>query len=66
MSSWVRYSITVYIGLLMSGALARPPLYVPSDQPADTPSVHHNAAPPGQALPPALDPNTPTRAEVSV
>lgn len=25
MDSWVRYCITVYIGLLLSGALARPP-----------------------------------------
>ena len=66
MSSWVRYSVTVYLGLLMSGALARPPMYAPNSEPDVAPRVHHEVAPPGQILPPTPDPNTPINADVSV
>lgn len=34
MSSWVRYCIAVYVGLLLSGALARPPWTRPYQPPA--------------------------------
>lgn len=42
MSSWVRYSITVYIGLLISGSLAQMPKQVPADPPGTHPSAHQD------------------------
>lgn len=39
MSSWVRYCVAVYVGLLISGALARPPWTYPSPaEPAPRPA----------------------------
>lgn len=44
MSSWVRYCVTVYIGLLLSGALARPPWDRPSlGQTEPAPARLHDA-----------------------
>jgi len=53
MSSWVRYCVTVYVGLLFSGAVARPPWtrQPPSDQPpparleAESARALHQTAP---------------------
>ena len=64
MSSWVRYSVAVYLGLLISGALAHPPRYKPSDEPVVAPSVHYEA-PPSRCLP-VPEPTQPTKADVSV
>ncbi|MGB0768927.1 MAG: hypothetical protein ACPGYV_14600 [Phycisphaeraceae bacterium] len=41
MSSWVRYSIAVYVGLLISGALARQPWQGATSAPPP-PSVSHD------------------------
>ena len=66
MSSWVRYSVAVYIGLLISGALARQPWRVPSPEPPVAPSVFHETPTPAEALPPAPEPKPPANADVSV
>ena len=59
MASWVRYSVAVYMGLLISGALARPQWQPPSPDPAIAPSVYNDATPP------ASEPTTNTRADAS-
>ena len=65
MSSWVRYSVAVYLGLLISGALAKQPWAGPGYEPTNTPSVYHEARPPiQQGLPAEVTP-TPN-ADVSV
>ena len=66
MSSWVRYAVAVYIGLLISGALARPPMSAPSASPVHVPSVHYEALPIDPPLPPVHDPAPATSADVSV
>lgn len=66
MSSWVRYSIAVYLGLLISGALARQPWQAPSAEPPAAPSVYREAPPPGEVIPLAPDPTKPVNADVSV
>ena len=54
MSSWVRYCVAVYIGLLMSGALARPPwTQVPAPSGIDQPANQQF----GPATPP-IEPTT--------
>ena len=65
MESWVRYSIAVYMGLLISGALARPPWQAPSSQEIITPSVYHDASSPGQSLPNTPEPKRPAGKDVS-
>ncbi|MFK7787891.1 MAG: hypothetical protein AB8C95_00175 [Phycisphaeraceae bacterium] len=50
-TSWVRYSVAVYLGLLISGALAKPPLQAPAAPPTVAPSVYHEVPTPGEALP---------------
>lgn len=66
MSSWVRYSVAVYIGLLISGALARQPWQAPSPGPTVAPSVFHEVPTPGETLPPTTEPTPPANADVSV
>lgn len=55
-TSWVRYSVAVYIGLLISGALARPPIQVPAAEPAIVPRVYHEVPVPNDTLPRMPDP----------
>ena len=50
MSSWVRYSVAVYLGLLISGALARPPVQAPAAQDPPAPSVHYEVHPTPEQL----------------
>ena len=68
MSSWVRYSIAVYVGLLISGALARQPWqgqgYSPP-QPA-TPSVYQDSVRPAHPLPPPAGPKANVEKDVAV
>ena len=64
MSSWVRYSITVYIGLLISGALAQSPRQGPGAEPAHAPSANH--ATPGDDVPQPITHPSPKRDDVSV
>jgi len=54
MSSWVRYCIAVYFGLLLSGALAQPPWTRGYPAAYDSTPVSRDAAapaPPGQPSP---------------
>jgi hypothetical protein len=67
MSSWVRYSVAVYIGLLISGALAKQPWRGPSpdrEHPV-APSVYRDAPPALHTLPPMPQPNPPSEPDVS-
>lgn len=66
MSSWVRYSVAVYIGLLISGALARQPWQAPGPTPPIAPSVYHEVPTPAESLPPTPEPAPPSNADVSV
>lgn len=66
MESWVRYSIAVYMGLLISGALARPPMSAPAQQPVNTPSVYHDMTTPDDTLPNTPQPKPTTGTDVSV
>lgn len=66
MSSWVRYSVAVYVGLLISGALSRPPIHVPSTAPVVAPSVQYKVPRGNRPLSPVSDPAPTTEADVSV
>lgn len=57
MSSWVRYSVAAYVGLLISGALAQQPRHGPGPAPPHTPSVYHDTQAPGDTLPPSRAPH---------
>ena len=67
MSSWVRYSIAVYIGLLISGALARQPWHAPSEPDRVPPAVYHqdSAMPTDTVQPPAI-PQPKSKQDVAV
>lgn len=53
--SWARYSVAVYLGLLLAGTLSAEPPVPPhpeSDQfPAEPPAPHDDADPPGVSDP---------------
>lgn len=66
MSSWVRYSVAVYIGLLISGALARQPWRAPAPEPPIAPSVYHEVPPSGEQVPSTPRSPQPAKADVSV
>ncbi|MEO0474546.1 MAG: hypothetical protein AAF085_01065 [Planctomycetota bacterium] len=66
MSSWVRYSVAVYLGLLISGALARQPSRGPSPEPPPAPSVFHEVPTPTELLPASPKPTSPANTDVSV
>jgi hypothetical protein len=66
MSSWVRYSVAVYIGLLISGALARQPWRAPAPEPPIAPSVFHEVPPAGEAMPNTPEHAPPVGTDVSV
>lgn len=66
MSSWVRYSVAVYIGLLISGALARQPWRAPAPEPPIAPSVYHEVPPSIDAQPNMPDKVPPASTDVSV
>lgn len=51
MSSWVRYSVAVYVGLLISGALARQPWQTIHAEPTIAPSVYHDTTSPQDTCP---------------
>lgn len=44
MRSWVRYSISAYLGLLLAGSIASPGIAPPSAEPMA--SVYHRSMPP--------------------
>lgn len=54
MSSWVRYCVAVYVGLLISGALARPPWTYP-DTSGPMPQPAQRGAEPGALPVPGLE-----------
>lgn len=64
MSSWVRYSVAVYIGLLISGALARQPWRAPGYEPPPEPSVYYEP-PPMEQAPPTTEPAAAARTDAS-
>jgi len=66
MSSWVRYSVAVYLGLLISGALARQPVHAPSADPSIAPSVYYDVPTPGNTSPAMPDPTEHDNPDVSV
>ncbi|MEM9021535.1 MAG: hypothetical protein AAGC44_13310 [Planctomycetota bacterium] len=66
MSSWVRYSVAVYIGLLISGALANQPWHPPGDALPPEPSVHFDTPPLETPLTPVQDQRGTVKADVSV
>ena len=56
MSSWVRYSVAVYVGLLISGALAHQPLLGHTPPQPATPCVDRDEVLPVHPLPPSVAP----------
>jgi len=66
MSSWVRYSVAVYVGLLISGALARQPWQRPAPVPPPQPSVYQDTEPPAHPLPSPVLPKPAVEQDVAV
>ncbi|MEM9348062.1 MAG: hypothetical protein AAGB26_15750 [Planctomycetota bacterium] len=66
MSSWVRYSVAVYIGLLISGALANQPWHPAGDALPPEPSVHFDMPSLERPLTPAQDQREQAKTDVSV
>jgi hypothetical protein len=66
MSSWVRYSIAVYVGLLISGALARQPWQGPPVVEPAEPSVYQDTVHPAHPLPQPVAPKANVEQDVAV
>ena len=66
MSSWVRYCVAVYVGLLISGALARPSWTHPSGSMPDAGLYPAQRSEPSEQAPPGLKaPNPGVEADAS-